>query len=50
MPSVVKLVARRRRKFFFKNCKAFFAFCDVILSISNISVNNSMQWMSKIWI
>ena len=36
--------------FFFKNYKAFFAFCNAILSISNNSGDNSMQWMIKIWI
>ena len=50
MQSVAKLLAHRRRKRVFKNWKAFFKFSNVILSISNIFANNSMQWMSKIWI
>ena len=32
----------------FKNCKAFWAFCGVILGINNISFDNSMQWMNEI--
>ena len=31
----------------FKNCKAFFVFGNVILGISEISFDNSMQWMNK---
>ena len=50
MPSVAEAVSPPQAKFYFKDCKAFFAFSDVILSISNISANNSMQWMNKIWI
>ena len=42
MPNIARLLARRRRNIFFKNCQAFFAFCDVILVISNISVDSSM--------
>ena len=39
-----------QEKYVCKNCKTYFACCDVILSISNISANNSMQWVNKIWI
>ena len=32
---------------FFKNCEGFFAFFGVIFGTSNISFDNSMQWMNK---
>ena len=35
-------------KMFLKNSKALFPFCGTILDISNISFDNSMQWMKKI--
>ena len=37
-------------RLFFKYYKAFFAFCNVILDVSNISCANGMQWMNKMWI
>ena len=39
-----------QRKVFFKKWDAFFAFCNVILGISNTSFDNSMKWMNKMWI
>ena len=36
MSSVAKLLACSRQRFSLKNCKAFFAFCDVILSVEAI--------------
>ena len=48
-PSVARLLPFAG-EFFLKNCKAFFAFCDVILVISNTSFDNSMQWMNKMWL
>ena len=49
MPSVARLLAHRRQ-LPFKNSEVFFAFCDVILGISNIYFENNMQSMIKIWI
>ena len=49
--SVVRLLPCHRQKCFlkmFKNCKAFFAFCGVILGTNNICFDNSMQWMNEI--
>ena len=37
-------------KVFFKNWEAFFAFCDEFLGVNNISFDDSMQWVSEIWI
>ena len=34
--------------YFFENCEAFFAFCGIILGISNISFGNSMQLLNEI--
>ena len=44
MPSVAWLLVLRTRTAF-KNCELFFAFCIVILGISNISFDNSSQWI-----
>ena len=40
-------VARLLAGGFFKNCEAFFAFCDVIYCMGNIAFDNSMQSMNK---
>ena len=49
IPSLETLLVRRRQ-FFLRIAKHFFAFCDVNLVISSISFDNSMQWMNKMWI
>ena len=48
IPSVARLLARRRQNFLCKKSKACFAFCDVILSVSNISFDNSISMDDEI--
>ena len=43
----IKAFTPSRTKMFFTNCKSCFAFCGVILGISNILFDNSIQWISK---
>lgn len=49
MPSVGRLLFYHKWKFF-KHWKTFFAFCNVILGVSNTSFDNSIQCMNKMWI
>ena len=46
MQSVGKLLARPRQNVFKELQSIFFAFCDVILVLSNIFLDISMQWMN----
>ena len=46
MPSVGKLLARRKRNVFKELQSSFFAFCDLILVLTNIFFDVSMQWMN----
>ena len=49
VPSAARLLACCRQHFF-TNCEAFFSFCHVVLGISNIFFDNSMQCMNKMWV